>query len=667
MSNSLPNGWVEVPIGSFARVVGGGTPPSKDPANFAPVGQGIPWVTPADLSGYRLQTIERGARDLSSIGLAACGATLMPKGTVLFSSRAPIGYVTIAANEISTNQGFKSFVLPDGFDPRFTYYQLKHLKPEAEAIATGTTFKELSGSAAATLPIRVAPLPEQTRIADQLDKLLARIQSCNDRLDAIPALLKRFRQAVLDYAMTGRLTEDWRAQTTQILDPAAVIAARLSVDEHHRKRSVIEFLDNHHPRRAEKLLPENWLVTHVGTIGIVSNGSTPSRSRDSFWNGDIPWVSSGEVANRTIYQTKEKISQAGFLNSSVRMLPKGTVLVAMIGEGKTRGQSALLGIEACINQNIAGVVPVSEVVQSKYLWFWFQRQYESTRTKGNGSGPKALNCERVRELEVYLPPLSEQTEIVRRVETLFKLADRIEARYTAARAQAQRLSPLLLAKAFRGELVQQDPQDEAASVLLERIAATPPTKIRNSRGRPGIKPEGQLPAIELKPADWASLPDGAWAVPADPDGHATMAGVVAVLRAWGKPVLEREARLAALFCLQPRLFTAVLPVAEAKQWSRLIGDEARPLPAQVLSFQPAINSHWGRAIKGMRARGDLVEAGTGNDITWALGAGAASIETAGWPDGRAGFVVAYLRARGTDSVLSLLEASAQDFANARAA
>lgn len=208
--SDLPESWIEVPIGSVARIVGGGTPPSKDPQNFVEPGKGIPWVTPADLSGYRKQSIERGSRDLTEAGYAACGATLMPQGTVLFSSRAPIGYVAIAANEISTNQGFKSFVLPPEVDARYTYYQLKWLKPEAEAIATGTTFKELSGAATATLPFKLAPAAEQTRIANQLDTLLTRIQSCNDRFDAIPALLKRFRQTVLDAAVSGSLTHPWK-------------------------------------------------------------------------------------------------------------------------------------------------------------------------------------------------------------------------------------------------------------------------------------------------------------------------------------------------------------------------------------------------------------------------------------------------------------------------
>lgn len=471
MSEQMPLTWAEVAIGSIARVVGGGTPPSKDPANFAPPGHGISWITPADLSGYQAKTISRGARDLSEAGLAACGATLLPKGAVLFSSRAPIGYVAIAANETSTNQGFKSFVLPTEFDPRFAYYQLKHMKPEAEAIATGTTFKELSGAAASTLPFKVAPSSEQTRIADQLDSLLARIQACNERFDAIPGLFRRFRQAVLDAATTGALTEDWRKTAMCEVSPEKVVAERLAVPGAQKSAAARDFFARHRPiKPATGQLPDSWLSTHVGVVGSVSNGSTPSRKEAAYWGGVIPWVSSGEVANGVISSTRERITSAGYESASVRLLPPGTVLVAMIGEGKTRGQSSLLAIDACINQNIAGVVPVSSIIDSKYLWYWFQRQYEDTRTKGNGSGPKALNCERVRELEVNLPPLGEQQEIVRQVEALFVQIDRVIALHSVAWGQSQRLSSLLLAKAFRGALVPQDPNDEPARALLERLA-----------------------------------------------------------------------------------------------------------------------------------------------------------------------------------------------------
>ena len=125
----------------------------------------------------------------------------------------------------------------------------------------------------------------------------------------------------------------------------------------------------------------------------------------------------------------------------------------MIGEGKTRGQSAILRIDATINQNIAAILLTHGLVNSEFLWRWFQFSYEATRERGSGSGPQALNCQRVRELPFILPPLAEQQEIVRRVEQLFVLADQIETRCARAKAHADNLTQAILSKAFRGELV----------------------------------------------------------------------------------------------------------------------------------------------------------------------------------------------------------------------
>ena len=146
----------------------------------------------------------------------------------------------------------------------------------------------------------------------------------------------------------------------------------------------------------------------------------------------------------------------------------------------------MLDIEATINQNIAAVAPTSELIESEYLWFWFQSQYEANRLAGNGTGPQALNCQKVRELPLNLPPKQEQNEIVRRVETLFAFADRLEARLAQAQTAATRLTPALLAKAFRGELVPQDPNDEPATELLRRLAQAPAA----ASPRKGRKVEG---------------------------------------------------------------------------------------------------------------------------------------------------------------------------------
>lgn len=327
--------------------------------------------------------------------------------------------------------------------------------------------------------IVLPPLTEQRRIVAKLETLLAKVDGCRQRLEKIPVLLKRFRQSVLAAACSGKLTADWR-QRNPTTESANVLLAKIkgrrlaTAQTKKEKAQIAEVFDERNLRLDEGDLglndiPDTWLSCRVGAIGAVCNGSTPSRKQPEFWDGTIPWVSSGEVRNNVILVTRERITKAGYECCSVRLLPRDTVLIAMIGEGKTRGQTAILKIEATINQNIAAVILNHGWVSSAYLWRWFQLQYEATRERGSGSGPQALNCQRVRELPFVLPPLAEQQEIVRRVEALLTLADQLEARYAKAQAQVDKLTPSLLAQAFRGKLVPQDPNDEPASVLLERI------------------------------------------------------------------------------------------------------------------------------------------------------------------------------------------------------
>ena len=338
-----------------------------------------------------------------------------------------------------------------------------------------------------SLEIPLAPLVEQRRIVAKLEKLLDQVDSCQERLAKIPTLLKRFRQAILASACSGRLTADWRVENPNLESGAALLArineARLktAVSTKEKKQIVEPLQEGRLALDEDELgfdsIPDSWFACRIGAIGTVVNGSTPSREQEKFWNGKIPWVSSGEVRNNIISSTRERITKAGFEGCSVRLLSRGTVLLAMIGEGKTRGQSAILQIEATINQNIAAILISHGLISSEFLWRWFQLQYEATRERGSGSGPQALNCQRVRELPFVLPPLAEQQEIARRVENLFALADRIEARFVEGRRRVDSITQAILAKAFRGELVPTEFElakaegrsFEAAEELLERI------------------------------------------------------------------------------------------------------------------------------------------------------------------------------------------------------
>ena len=200
---ALPEGWVWVRMGDVSAIVGGGTPSTSDSANFEK-GQ-IPWITPSDLSGYADKFISRGTRNITERGLQKSSARMLPRESVLMSSRAPIGYVAIASVPLATNQGFKSFILPSGIDSNFVYYLLLRSKEEIQALGVGTTFKEVSATKAATIPLPLPPLPEQHRIVAEIEKQFTRLDASVAALKRVQANLKRYRASLLKAACEGKL------------------------------------------------------------------------------------------------------------------------------------------------------------------------------------------------------------------------------------------------------------------------------------------------------------------------------------------------------------------------------------------------------------------------------------------------------------------------------
>lgn len=174
----LPEGWLWSRLGEIGAIFGGGTPKSSNPTYFS--ANGIPWVTPADLYNFKQKYIKRGRRDISDAGLKNSSAQLLPKGSILFSSRAPIGYVAIAANSIATNQGFKSCYPYCLSMNEFIYYFLMQAAEEIDRNASGTTFREVSGKDVSLIFIPLPPLAEQQEIVARVERLLG---MC-DRLEA---------------------------------------------------------------------------------------------------------------------------------------------------------------------------------------------------------------------------------------------------------------------------------------------------------------------------------------------------------------------------------------------------------------------------------------------------------------------------------------------------
>ncbi|MBR5940724.1 MAG: restriction endonuclease subunit S [Neisseriaceae bacterium] len=207
----IPNTWAWVKLGDIGQVVSGGTPPTYDESNF---GGDIAWITPADLTYYDKKYISHGNRKLTEKGYKASSSQLMPKGSVLFSSRAPIGYVVIASNPVCTNQGFKNIVPFSIVSSEYLYYFLKSAKETAISLASGTTFKEISAKNFAEIPIPLPPLAEQRFIAEELEQAMRACEryesTANALLDLEDGLFNKISKSVLDYAIHGELSAKYR-------------------------------------------------------------------------------------------------------------------------------------------------------------------------------------------------------------------------------------------------------------------------------------------------------------------------------------------------------------------------------------------------------------------------------------------------------------------------
>ncbi len=362
---------------------------------------------------------------------------------------------------------------------RYLFHWLKHpaFLKYVEAASHGMNMPRLGTDAGRAAPLVLAPLREQTRIADQLDTLLARIQACKDRLEAIPALLKRFRQSVLTAAVSGDLTSDWRDTEGQNDTLPAFVEGNLA----------------DMPQTGSALsLPGGWRIVQARNVvqpdagivyGIVQPGPNLANGIRYVQTTDIV---DGHIQLQSLCHTSEEIANR-YRRSSIR---KGDVLLGIIRALKVAVvPDDLEG--ANISRSVARLRP-REGVLPKFLAYALQSPVvqEWLRSQHRGMDMPVLNLAEVRLAPIPIAPIGEQAKIVDRVDSLFALADAIQARYNAALGQIERMAPVLLTKAFRGELCPQDPNDEPASTLLARVAAdrnapAPTRRPRSPRvGRP---------------------------------------------------------------------------------------------------------------------------------------------------------------------------------------
>lgn len=334
--------------------------------------------------------------------------------------------------------------------------------------------------------LALPPAAEQTRIVEKLEELLSDLDAGVAELKAAQKKLAQYRQSLLKAAVEGALTADWRTQHPPA-ETGEQLLQRILTERRARweAKQLAKFQgqgkappkdwQKKYPEPVQPetsglpALPQGWVWSAIGQCFHVAVGATPSRKEAGYWDGGIPWVSSGEVRFSRIAETKETITEEGLNNSSTQLNPPGSVMLGMIGEGKTRGQVAILDIEAANNQNCAAIWVPDTDLPPEFVYAWLWSRYEDTRRGSSGNNQPALNKSLVERMSLPLPPVAEAQEISRRLEAQLDGIAQQEAAIERLLKQSTAQRQNILRAAFAGQLVPQDPADEPASVLLERI------------------------------------------------------------------------------------------------------------------------------------------------------------------------------------------------------
>ncbi len=447
IENELPNGWLLTTLNKIGQIISGGTPSTSIQDYW---GGDVSWISPVDLSKYESKYISKGAKSITQLGLLKSSAKLMPAGSVLFSSRAPIGYVVIAAQELCTNQGFKSIIPNDSIYNEYLYYFLKASKRQADDLASGTTFKEISLTNFSIIEIPLPPLAEQQRIVEKIEELFSELDKGIETLKTAQQQLKIYRQAVLKYAFEGKLTN---------------------------------------PDVKEGELPEGWVIFQLKDLCEIT--SSKRIFKDEYVSQGVPFYRTKEVKELSEGKSPSielfiETSKYEEIRSRFQVPTKGDVLLSAVG---TIGVSYVIRDSRPFYFKDGNLMWFRNFknLNSFYLSYALTHFIKNVKDANvSGSAYNALTIETMKSFELPIPELEIQHAIVQEIESRFSVCDKIEVSIIQGLQQAEALRQSILKKAFEGKLVPQDPNDEPGRVLLERIkeeraAAQPEKKTKTKK------------------------------------------------------------------------------------------------------------------------------------------------------------------------------------------
>lgn len=493
----LPEGWVKSDLDNILlSIIGGGTPSKAIPEYY----QGdIPWMSVKDMNKHALtDTIDH----ITSDAVENSSTNVIPAGTPIIATRMSLGKIVTASFDSAINQDLKALFLSREVDRNFFIHWYRSQAQLIESLGTGTTVKGIRLEVLKALTINLPPLTEQKIIAEKLDTLLAQVDSTKVRLEQIPQILKRFRQAVLASALKGELTSKWRIANKTGQD---ISSFKDSVKKYRFENWVKEQEQKFSNKGKQpkndswkkkyqeaiisqditgKEIPDGWLFEPLDGLVYISARIGWKGLKASEYTVKGPLflsVHSLNYGKEVNLAQAYHISERRYNESPEIMLKNDDILLCKDGAGI--GKLAIvknLNEPATINSSLL-LIRAGDFFIPEYLFYFLSGpdMQNLVKERMTGSAVPHLFQRDVKEFVLEVPPLKEQHEIVRRVEQLFAYADTIEKQVNSALTRVNSLTQSILAKAFRGELTAQwraeNPDlisgENSAAALLEKIKA----------------------------------------------------------------------------------------------------------------------------------------------------------------------------------------------------
>jgi len=367
--------WPVIKLGKIATgFLSGGTPPTKRPEYW----QGeTPWITSKWL-GKHLE-LKDGEKFVSEEALKKTSTRIVPKDNIIFATRVGVGKIGINRVDLAINQDLAGILIDkDKFDIGFIAYQLG-IDPIQQYVAMnkrGATIKGITRECLKDIRLNLPPLPEQKKIAH----ILSTVQRAIEEQERIIQTTTELKKALMQKLFTEGLRNEPKKQTE--------IGS----------------------------VPESWEVVPLGSIAKVGNGSTPKRANESYWKcGTIPWLNSTKIHDRFIVEADQFVTPQAVKECHLPRVAPNSLLIAITGQGKTLGNSALTRIETCINQHLAYAQFHNENVVPDFVLWFMQKCYDFLRSIGQagGSTKGALTCGYLKTHLIPIPDIDEQIEIVK--------------------------------------------------------------------------------------------------------------------------------------------------------------------------------------------------------------------------------------------------------------